>query len=135
MERIQIKNQIDSKNISHGAFQIRQIFKPTYNLSLGYIWSSFKDDGEIPLLDSFPKSQNPENNISMSPWYGDDRSGNQRKVFIYYTNSFGGIDFSVSTNLYEDYFFSNLNSELQKYFEKDPLFYSCLLYTSDAADE
>ena len=119
-----IKNQTDSKNISHGAFQIRQIFKPTYNLSLGYIWSSFKDDGEIPLLDSFPKSQNPENNISMSPWYGDDRSGNQRKVFIYYTNSFGGIDFSVSTNLYEDYFFSNLNSELQKYFEKDPIFYS-----------
>ena len=60
----------------------------------------------------------------MSPWYGDDRSGNQRKVFIYYTNNFGGIDFSVSTNLYEDYFFSNLNSELQKYFEKDPIFYS-----------
>ena len=91
-----IKNQIDSKNISYGAVQIRQIFEPTYNLSLGYIWSSFKDDGEIPLLDSFPKSQNPENNISMSPWYGDDRSGNQRKVFIYYTNSFGGIDFFIS---------------------------------------
>ena len=49
----------------------------------------------------------------------------REKVFIYYTNSFGGIDFSVSTNLYEDYFFSNLKLRTTKIlFEKDPIFYS-----------
>ena len=69
-------------------------------------------------LSSFPKSQNPENNISMSPWYSDDRSEIREELTIYYTNSFGGIDFSVSTNLYEDYFFSNLNSELQNTLKK-----------------
>ena len=119
-----INNSINSKNLSYGAIQIRQIFTASNNLSFGYIWSSFEDDGEIPLLDSFPKNQNPQNNISMSPWYGDDRSGNQRKVFVFYKNEFSGIDYSISTNLYEDYFYSNLSSELLKYFEKNPIFYA-----------
>ena len=119
-----INNTTNTSNISSESFQIKQTFDLDKKFLLGYIYSSFDDQDNIPLLDSYPKSPSPENNISMQSWYGDDRSANQRKIFLYYQNTFEGMEYSLSTNLYEKYNFSNINSELGKHFNKKPVFFA-----------
>ena len=56
-------------------FSFRQSFSllEDRSLKIGYIWSTFSDQHELPLLDSYPINPSPESNISLNPWVGKDR--------------------------------------------------------------
>ena len=64
----------------------------------------------------------PESNISLQPWSGKDRGPNQNKLFIFHSGSLSSFDYSVSTNLYEDYNFSDESMIFKKFYEKKPIF-------------
>ena len=93
-------------------------------LKIGYLWSTFNDESNYPILDSYPKMPSPESNISLNSWLGRDRSGNQRKVFLYYSNMYKGLNASFSTNLYEEYNFENESMIFKKFYAKKPVFFN-----------
>ena len=76
-----------NENLRNNNFATSQIFSLTKDKSLkfGLIWSTFKDESSLPILDSYPVLPSPESNISLSSWYGKDRSNGSRKFFIYKT--------------------------------------------------
>ena len=93
-------------------------------VKFGYIFSSFNNQDDSPLLDSYPKNPSPESNISTRLWTGGDRNANQRKIFIYKSGQLGSTNYSLSTNLYEDYNFDGEGITLNNYFNKKPLYFS-----------
>ena len=94
------------------------------SLKLGFIWSTFKDESSLPILDSYPTLPSPESNISLSSWVGKDRSSSSRKFFIYKNWSNSAFDFSLSTNLYEKHNFEQENNIFKKFYDKRPIFFS-----------
>ena len=114
---------IENQNSSN--FVIQQILSPNNTkLKIGYLWSTFNDESNYPILDSYPKMPSPESNISLNSWLGRDRSGNQRKVFLYYSNMYKGLNASFSTNLYEKYNFENESMIFKKFYAKKPVFFN-----------
>ena len=85
---------------------------------LKLFFSSFNNQDDSPLLDSYPKNPSPESNISTRLWTGGDRNANQRKIFIYKSGQLGSTNYSLSTNLYEDYNFDGAGITLNNYFNK-----------------
>ena len=117
------QNIKDDKQIA--SYVIRQMVElPKSQIKFGYIFSSFNDQHESPLLDSYPKKPSPESNISTNLWIGGDRNANQRKIFIYKSGQLGLTNYSLSTNLYEDYNFDGEGTMLNNYFNNKPLFFS-----------
>ena len=55
----------------------------------------------LSILDSYPVLPSPESNISLSSWYGKDRSNGSRK-FSFIKIGVLAFDFSISSNLYEN---------------------------------
>ena len=115
-----------NENLRNNNFATSQIFSLTKDKSLkfGLIWSTFKDESSLPILDSYPVLPSPESNISLSSWYGKDRSNGSRKFFIYKNWSTSAFDFSISSNLYEKYNFDQENSIFKKFYDKKPIFFS-----------
>ena len=107
-------------------FSLRQSFSllKDRSLKIGYIWSTFSDQHELPLLDSYPINPSPESNISLSPWVGKDRDANMRKIFIYKKGMNEFFKYSVATNLYEKYNYGEENMIFKKFFNKKPIFFS-----------
>ena len=88
------------------SYAIKQMVELSQSqVKFGYIFSSFNNQDDSPLLDSYPKNPSPESNISTRLWTGGDRNANQRKIFIYKSGQLGSTNYSLSTNLYEDYNF------------------------------
>ena len=107
-------------------FSLRQSFSllEDRSLKIGFIWSTFSDQHELPLLDSYPINPSPESNISLNPWVGKDRDANMRKVFIYKKGMNEFFKYSVATNLYEKYNYGEENMIFKKFFNKKPIFFS-----------
>ena len=105
------------------AFSQNFSFPEIKGLKLGVIVSSYEDQSEVPILDSYPRMPTPESNISLQPWSGKDRGPNQNKLFIFHSGSLSSFDYSVSTNLYEDYNFSDESMIFKKFYEKKPIFF------------
>ncbi len=107
-------------------FSLRQSFSllEDRSLKIGFIWSAFSDQYELPLLDSYPINPSPESNISLNPWVGKDRDANMRKVFIYKKGMNEFFKYSVATNLYEKYNYDKENMIFKKFFNKKPIFFS-----------
>jgi len=107
-------------------FSLRQSFSllEDRSLKIGYIWSTFSDQHDLPLLDSYPINPSPESNISLSPWVGKDRDANMRKVFMYKKGMNEYFRYSIATNLYEKYNYTQENIILKKFFNKKPIFFS-----------
>lgn len=117
------QNIKDDKQIA--SYVIRQMVElPKSQIKFGYIFSSFNDQHDSPLLDSYPKKPSPESNINTNLWIGGDRNANQRKIFIYKSGQLGLTNYSLSTNLYEDYNFDGEGTILNNYFNNKPLFFS-----------
>ena len=114
----------ETLNISD--FSFRQSFSllEDRSLKIGYIWSTFSDQHELPLLDSYPINPSPESNISLNPWVGKDRDANMRKVFIYKKGVNKHFKYSIATNLYEKYNYDLENMIFKKFFNKKPIFFS-----------
>ena len=68
------------------------------SLKFGFLWSSFQDESNLPILDSYPILPSPESNISLSPWVGKDRGTNSRKIFLLKNWETSSLNFSISTN-------------------------------------
>jgi len=114
------------KSSSNNNFATSQIFSILEDKSLrfGFIWSTFKDESSLPILDSYPVLPSPESNISLGSWVGKDRSNGSRKFFVYKSWSNSALDFSISTNLYEKYNFDQENSIFKKFYDNQPIFFS-----------
>jgi len=109
----------------YASYVIRQMVElPQSQIKFGYIFSSFDNQHQNPLLDSYPKKPSPESNISTRLWIGGDRNANQRKIFIYKSGQLGSTSYSLSTNLYEDYNFDGEGTILNNYFNNKPLYFS-----------
>ena len=107
------------------SYAIKQMVELSQSqVKFGYIFSSFNNQDDSPLLDSYPKNPSPESNISTRLWTGGDRNANQRKIFIYKSGQLGSTNYSLSTNLYEDYNFDGEGITLNNYFNKKPLYFS-----------
>ena len=115
-----------NENLRNNNFATSQIFSLLENKSLkfGFIWSTFKEESSLPILDSYPTLPSPESNISLSSWVGKDRSSSSRKFFIYKNWSNSAFDLSISTNLYEKYNFDQENNIFKKFYDKKPIFFS-----------
>ena len=115
-----------NENLRNNNFATSQIFSLLENKSLkfGFIWSTFKEESSLPILDSYPTLPSPESNISLSSWVGKDRSSSSRKFFIYKNWSNSTFDLSISTNLYEKYNFDQENNIFKKFYDKKPIFFS-----------
>ncbi|RPG42577.1 MAG: hypothetical protein CBC72_004880 [Gammaproteobacteria bacterium TMED112] len=115
-----------NKNLTISNVATSQIFSLLENktLKIGFIWSTFKDESSLPILDSYPSLPSPESNISLGSWVGKDRSSNSRKLFIYKNWSNYAFDFSISSNLYEKYNFEEENNIFRKFYDKRPIFFS-----------
>ena len=48
-------------------------------IKFGYIFSSFNDQDDSPLLDSYPKKPSPESNISTNLWIGGEEMPTKEK--------------------------------------------------------
>tara|TARA_Y100001949_G_scaffold31110_1_gene24239 strand:- start:7021 stop:8913 length:1893 start_codon:yes stop_codon:yes gene_type:complete len=107
-------------------FSTRQMFSllQDNSLKIGVIWSTFEDEKDLPILDSYPLNPSPESNMSLMPWVGKDRTANSRKLFISKNWMTDGMNFSISTNLYEKYNFANESMIFKKFYDKDPIFFS-----------
>ncbi|MBT09881.1 MAG: hypothetical protein CMD63_01235 [Gammaproteobacteria bacterium] len=107
-------------------FSLRQSFAllEDRSLKIGYIWSTFSDQNNLPLLDSYPINPSPESNISLQPWVGNDRDANMRKIFIYKKGMNEFFKYSIATNLYEKYNYDQENMIFKKFFNKKPIFFS-----------
>ena len=106
------------------SYAIKQMVElPKSQIKFGYIFSSFNDQYES-IVRFIPKKPSPESNISTNLWIGGDRNANQRKIFIYKSGQLGLTNYSLSTNLYEDYNFDGEGTILNNYFNKKPLFFS-----------
>ena len=115
-----------TENLTNNNFATSQIFSLLEDRSLkfGFIWSTFKKESTLPILDSYPSLPSPESNISLSSWVGKDRSSNSRKFFIYKNWSNSAFDFSISSNLYEKYNFEQESNIFKKFYDKRPIFFS-----------
>ncbi len=115
-----------TENLRNNNFATSQIFSLLEDRSLkfGFIWSTFKKESTLPILDSYPSLPSPESNISLSSWVGKDRSSNSRKFFIYKNWSNSAFDFSISSNLYEKYNFEQESNIFKKFYDKRPIFFS-----------
>ena len=115
-----------NENLRNNNFATSQIFSLLENKSLkfGFIWSTFKEESSLPILDSYPTLPSPESNISLSSWVGKDRSSSSRKFFIYKNWGNSAFDLSISTNLYEKYNFDQENNIFKKFYDKKPIFFS-----------
>ena len=118
--------KVINENLRNNNFATSQIFSLLENKSLkfGFIWSTFKEESSLPILDSYPTLPSPESNISLSSWVGKDRSSSSRKFFIYKNWSNSTFDLSISTNLYEKYNFDQENNIFKKFYDKKPIFFS-----------
>lgn len=107
-------------------FATQQVFsfQSDKSLKLGFIWSSFSDESNLPIIDSYPLNPSPESNISLNPWVGKDRATNSRKIFLFKSWKGKNLDFSVSTNLYEKYNFAQESMIFKKFYDKKPIFFS-----------
>ena len=114
------------ENLSNNNFATSQIFSLLEDKSLrfGFIWSTFKDESSLPILDSYPVLPSPESNISLGSWVGKDRSSGSRKFFVYKSWSNSSFDFSISSNLYEKYNFEQESSIFKKFYDNRPIFFS-----------
>ena len=65
-----------SEIINSNSLATSQVFSVLEDRSLkfGFLWSSFQDESNLPILDSYPILPSPESNISLSPWVGKDLS-------------------------------------------------------------
>jgi len=115
-----------NENLRNNNLATSQIFSLLENKSLkfGFIWSTFKKESSLPILDSYPNLPSPESNISLNSWVGKDRSSNSRKIFIYKNWSNSAFDLSISSNLYEKYNFDQENNIFKKFYDKRPIFFS-----------
>ena len=115
-----------NENLRNNNLATSQIFSLLENKSLkfGFIWSTFKKESLLPILDSYPNLPSPESNISLNSWVGKDRSSNSRKIFIYKNWSNSAFDLSISSNLYEKYNFDQENNIFKKFYGKRPIFFS-----------
>ena len=112
------KNSID--------FSLRHSFSllEDRSLKVGYIWSTFSDQSNLPLLDSYPINPSPESNISLRPWVGKDRDANMRKIFLYKKGANEYFKYSIAANIYEKYNYEEENMIFKKFFNKKPIFFS-----------
>ena len=115
-----------NENLTINNIATSQIFSvlKDKSLKLGFIWSTFKDESSLPILDSYPSLPSPESNISLNSWVGKDRSSSSRKFFIYKDWSNSAFNFSISSNLYEKYNFEEENNIFKKFYDKRPIFFS-----------
>lgn len=119
-----INYQETKEDIQSASYSIRQIIELSdSSFKFGYIYSSFDDQFQNPLLDSYPKSPSPDSNISTKLWVGKDKFANQRKIFIYNSGNLGSLNYSFSTNLYEEYNFQNEGPILSQFYENQPFFF------------
>tara|TARA_X000000950_G_scaffold220731_1_gene265862 strand:- start:7868 stop:9736 length:1869 start_codon:yes stop_codon:yes gene_type:complete len=115
-----------SEIINSNSLATTQVFSVLEDRSLkfGFLWSSFQDESNLPILDSYPILPSPESNISLSPWVGKDRGTNSRKIFVLKSWETSSLNFSISTNLYEKYNFENESMIFKKFYDKKPIFFS-----------
>ena len=115
-----------SEIINSNSLATSQVFSVLEDRSLkfGFLWSSFQDESNLPILDSYPILPSPESNISLSPWVGKDRGTNSRKIFVLKNWETSSLNFSISTNLYEKYNFENESMIFKKFYDKKPIFFS-----------
>ena len=115
-----------NENLTINNIATSQIFSflEDKSLKLGFVWSTFKDESSLPILDSYPSLPSPESNISLNSWVGKDRSSGSRKFFIYKDWSNSAFNFSISSNLYEKYNFEEENNIFKKFYDKQPIFFS-----------
>ena len=115
-----------AEKLESNDFSFRQSFSllEDRSLKIGYIWSTFTNQYELPLLDSYPINPSPESNISLNPWVGSDRDANMRKIFLYKSGTTELFDYSVATNIYEKYNYDQENIIFKKFFNKKPIFFS-----------
>ena len=115
-----------SEIINSNSLATSQVFSVLEDRSLkfGFLWSSFQDESNLPILDSYPILPSPESNISLSPWVGKDRGTNSRKIFVLKNWETSSFNFSISTNLYEKYNFENESMIFKKFYDKKPIFFS-----------
>ncbi len=115
-----------SEIINSNSLATSQVFSVLEDRSLkfGFLWSSFQDESNLPILDSYPILPSPESNISLSPWVGKDRGTNSRKIFVLKNWEISSLNFSISTNLYEKYNFENESMIFKKFYDKKPIFFS-----------
>jgi hypothetical protein len=114
------------ETISSNSFATSQVFSVLEDRSLkfGYLWSSFQNEDNLPIIDSYPILPSPESNISLNPWVGKDRGTNSRKIFLNKKWETSTFDLSVSTNFYEKYNFENESMIFKKFYDKKPIFFS-----------
>ena len=107
-------------------FSTSQIFSflQDQSLKIGFIWSTFKEQSTLPILDSYPVMTTPDSNLSLSSWVGKDRANNSRKLFFYKSWDSPILNFAISTNLYEKYNFDQESEKYKKFFDKKPIFFS-----------
>ena len=114
------------ETISSNSFATSQVFSVLEDRSLkfGFLWSSFQNEDNLPIIDSYPILPSPESNISLNPWVGKDRGTNSRKIFLNKKWETSTFDLSVSTNFYEKYNFENESMIFKKFYDKKPIFFS-----------
>ena len=120
--------EIESSNqeFTSNNFSTSQIFSflQDQSLKIGFIWSTFKEQSTLPILDSYPVMTTPDSNLSLSSWVGKDRANNSRKLFFYKSWDSSILNFAISSNLYEKYNFDQESEKYQKFFNKKPIFFS-----------
>ncbi len=120
--------EIESSNqeFTSNNFSTSQIFSflQDQSLKIGFIWSTFKEQSTLPILDSYPVMTTPDSNLSLSSWVGKDRANNSRKLFFYKSWDSSILNFAISANLYEKYNFDQESEKYQKFFNKKPIFFS-----------
>ena len=120
--------EIESSNqeFTSNNFSTSQIFSflQDQSLKIGFIWSTFKEQSTLPILDSYPVMTTPDSNLSLRSWVGKDRANNSRKLFFYKSWDSSILNFAISANLYEKYNFDQESEKYQKFFNKKPIFFS-----------
>ena len=120
--------EIESSNqeFTSNNFSTSQIFSflQDQGLKIGFIWSTFKEQSTLPILDSYPVMTTPDSNLSLRSWVGKDRANNSRKLFFYKSWDSSILNFAISANLYEKYNFDQESEKYQKFFNKKPIFFS-----------
>ena len=120
--------EIESSNqeFTSNNFSTSQIFSflQDQSLKIGFIWSTFKEQSTLPILDSYPVMTTPDSNLSLRSWVGKDRANNSRKLFLYKSWDSSILNFAISANLYEKYNFDKESEKYQKFFNKKPIFFS-----------
>ena len=115
-----------NQDFTSNNFSTSQIFSflKDQSLKIGFIWSTFKEQSALPILDSYPVMTTPDSNLSLSSWVGKDRANNSRKLFFYKSWGSPILNFAISTNLYEKYNFDQESEKYKKFFDKKPIFFS-----------